>query len=89
MENYKTDIQSVIFLGDYPKDERYAFLKRHKIVPISKCITDSIINNLIKETNKSYCIIEPDKFKKLSIHKIKAFCNDGHTRYVEMIIGYY
>jgi hypothetical protein len=81
MENHKTDIQNVIFLGDYPKDERYAFLKRHKIVPISKCITDS--------NTKSYCIIEPDKFKKLRIHKIKAFCNDSHTRYVEMIIGYY
>jgi hypothetical protein len=77
----KTDIQSVIFLGDYPKSERYAFIKRHKIVPISKCITDSI--------TKTYCIIEPDKFKKLRIHKIKAFCNDGHTRYVEMVIGEY
>ena len=81
MENYKTDIQSVVFLDNYPKSERYAFLKRHKLTPIKKCITDS--------TTKTYCIIEPDKFKKLRTCKIKAFCNDGHTRYVEMVIGDY
>jgi hypothetical protein len=78
---YKTDIQSVIFLDEYPKVERYSFLKRHKIVPISKCITH--------QNNKTYCIVEPDKFTKLRTYKIKAFCNDGHTRYVEMVIGSY
>ena len=81
MENYKSDIQSIVFLGEYPKAERYSFLKRNKLVPISKCITH--------ETNKTYCIINPDKFTKLRTHKIKAFCNDSHIRYVEMVIGYY
>ena len=81
MENYKSDIQSVVFLDDYPLNERYSFLKRHKIVPISKCITH--------ETNKTYCIINPDEFTKLRTHKIKTFSNDGHTRYTQLIIGYY
>ena len=81
MENYKTAIQSIVFLGDYPKSERYSFLKRHKLSPIKKCIT--------QENNKSYCIIEPDIFTKLRTCKIKTFSNDGHTRYVEMVIGEY
>jgi hypothetical protein len=81
MENYKTAIQSIVFLDNYPKSERYSFLKRHKIVPISKCITH--------QNEKKYCIIEPDKFKKLRTHRIKAFCNDSHVRYIEMIIGEY
>ena len=97
MENYKSDIQSIVFLGEYPKAERYSFLKRNKLVPISKCITklitdsntSNLINNSFKETNKTYCIINPDKFTKLRTHKIKAFCNDSHIRYVEMVIGYY
>ena len=81
MNKYKSDIQSVIFLDEYPKAERYAFLKRHKIVSISKCITH--------QNQHIYCIINPDEFTKLRTHKIKTFSNDGHTRYVELIIGYY
>ena len=84
MENYinnKSAIQSVIFLDEYPKAERYAFLKRHKIVSISKCITH--------QNQHIYCIINPDEFTKLRTQKIKAFCNDSHIRYVEMVIGDY
>ena len=81
MKKYKSDIQSIVFLGEYPKAERYSFLKRHGLVPISKCITH--------ENNKTYCIINPYEFTKLRTHKIMAFCNDSHTRYVEMVIGYY
>ena len=86
MENYKSDIQSVVFLDEYPKAERYAFLKRHKLVPISKGVSFGMPNC---ENNKSYCIINPDEFTKLRTHKIKAFCNDSHIRYVEMVIGSY
>ena len=32
----KSDIHSVVFLGDYPLNERYAFLKRHKLKAIQK-----------------------------------------------------
>lgn len=78
---YKSDIQSVIFLGEYPSAERYSLLKRHKIVPISKCTTEG--------TNKSYCIIESNKFTSLRTYKIKSYCNDNHVRYVNLIIGEY
>lgn len=96
MEN-KTDIQSVIFLDEYPKVERYAFLKRHKLSPIKKCITELIpelflqnqSSNSFNSIAKSYCIIEPDEFKKLRTHRIKAYSNDGHIRWVDMIIGEY
>ena len=77
----KTDIHSVVFLNAYPLNERYSFLKRHKIVPISKCITQG--------NNKSYCIIESNKYTSFTTKKIKSFSNDGHTRYINLVIGYY
>tara|TARA_R110002126_G_scaffold157692_4_gene305182 strand:- start:504 stop:746 length:243 start_codon:yes stop_codon:yes gene_type:complete len=77
----KSDIHSVVFLGDYPLNERYAFLKRHKLKAIKRVDTT-------KNTYR-YRIIDPSKFKSFSTKKIKTYSNDGHTRYVNLILGYY
>ena len=84
MKNFfgnRTAIQSVIFLDEYPLCERYSFLKRYKLSPISKCNTQG--------NQHIYCIIDTNEFRKLTTHKIKSFSNDGHTRYIELIVGWY
>ena len=74
-----------MFLNDYPLNERYAFLKRHQLSPIKKCHTQKT-ENMVQHR---YRIIDPSKFKSFSTKKIKSFSNDGHTRYIILIIGYY
>ena len=88
MKNYinnKSSIHSVVFLDDYLLSERYAFLKRHKLKPIKRVHTiktDKLIQH-------RYRIIDPSKFKSFTTKKIKSFSNDGHTRYINLVIGYY
>lgn len=80
-----SDIHSVVFLDDYPLNERYAFLKRHELTPIKRVHTiktDKLVQH-------RYRIINPSKFKSFTTKKIKSYSNDGHTRYINLVIGYY
>ena len=88
MKNYinnKSAIHSVVFLDEYPLNERYAFLKRHKLKPIKRVHTQKT-ENMIQHR---YRIIDPSEFRKFSIKKIKSFSNDGHTRFINLVIGWY
>ena len=83
--NKISDIHSVVFLDDFPRSERYSFLKRHGLVPIKKCHTQKT-ENMIQHR---YRIHPKEEFKSFLTKKIKAFSNDLHTRYINLIIGYY
>jgi hypothetical protein len=81
----KSDIHSVVFLDNYPLSERYGFLKRHGLLPIKRVNTiktDKLVQH-------RYRIIEPSKFKSFTTKKIKSYSNDGHTRYINLVICYY
>jgi hypothetical protein len=82
MENYKTAIQSVIFVKPYSLYDRHAFLKRYKLKPIKRVNT--------KPNTFRYRIIEPTEFREITNKKIKATVRDGESSgVVNLILGIY